>query len=67
MVILNISGGDKHPQLKDRISVLSRTKVFRVDFQNSPYKMMRTIVVTAMKFTISDQAQSMDQLLRAAR
>jgi len=32
---------------------------------NSPSPMMRTTVVTAMKFTISDQPQQIDKLLRA--
>lgn len=31
----------------------------------SPSALMRTTVVTAMKFTISDQPQPIDQLLRA--
>jgi cullin-associated NEDD8-dissociated protein 1 len=31
----------------------------------SPSALMRTTVVTAMKFTISDQPQTIDQLLRA--
>ena len=66
-ILLNISGADKHPQLKGSISVLSRKKVVRVDSLNSPSAMIRTIVVTAVKFNISDQAQYIDQLLRAAR
>jgi cullin-associated NEDD8-dissociated protein 1 len=32
---------------------------------SSPSALMRTTVVTAMKFTISDQPQPIDQLLRA--
>ena len=51
----------------DSISVLYGKKVVRVDSLNSLSAMKRTIVVTAMKFTISNQAQSIDQLLRAAR
>ena len=51
----------------DSISVLYGKKVVRVDSLNSLCAMKRTIVATAMKFTISDQAQSIDQLLSAAR
>ena len=60
-------GEEDGDSLKGRISVLYGKKVVRVDSLNSLSAMKRTILVTAMKFTISDQAQSIDQLLRATR